>query len=104
MMSPHAMLEFIATRDYRLMRRVNRWSAPRWVRLWMICATRGGDGWLWYALLGALLPHRASLLGQAAAAGSVFVPVRSHDYGVRGGDTVSAVLSRASHRRFVLRV
>jgi undecaprenyl-diphosphatase len=55
MMSPHAMLEFIATRDYRLMRRVNRWSAPRWVRLWMICATRGGDGWLWYALLGALL-------------------------------------------------
>lgn len=37
------------------MRRVNRWSAPRWVRLWMICATRGGDGWLWYALLGALL-------------------------------------------------
>jgi undecaprenyl-diphosphatase len=49
------MLEFIATRDHRLMRRVNRWSAPQWVRLWMICATRGGDGWLWYALLGVLL-------------------------------------------------
>jgi undecaprenyl-diphosphatase len=44
------MLEYIATRDHRLMRRVNRWSAPRWVRLWMLCATRGGDGWLWYAL------------------------------------------------------
>lgn len=44
------MLEYIATRDHRLMRRVNRWSAPRWVRLWMVCATRGGDGWLWYAL------------------------------------------------------
>lgn len=32
------------------MRRVNRWRAPRLVRLWAICATRGGDGWLWYAL------------------------------------------------------
>ena len=30
------------------MRRVNRWPAPRWIRVWMICATRGGDGWLWY--------------------------------------------------------
>ncbi len=32
------------------MRRVNRWRAPRWMRLWMIAATRGGDGWLWYAM------------------------------------------------------
>lgn len=44
------MLEFIASRDHRLMRCVNSWSAPRWVRLWMIAATRGGDGWLWLAL------------------------------------------------------
>ncbi|MGA8581868.1 MAG: phosphatase PAP2 family protein, partial [Bryobacteraceae bacterium] len=36
------------------MLRVNRWPAPRWIRVWMICATRGGDGWLWYAL-GAML-------------------------------------------------
>jgi undecaprenyl-diphosphatase len=49
------MLSFIAARDHRLMRKVNRWSAPRWVRLWMICATRGGDGWLWYAMLAAVL-------------------------------------------------
>jgi undecaprenyl-diphosphatase len=45
-----SMLTFIALRDQRLMRRVNRWPAPRWIRLWMLCATRGGDGWLWYAL------------------------------------------------------
>ena len=32
------------------MRQVNRWRAPRWLRLWMIAATRGGDGWLWYAM------------------------------------------------------
>lgn len=50
----HAMLEFIVTRDHRLMRRVHRWRAPRWVRLWMICATRGGDGWLWY-LMGLVI-------------------------------------------------
>jgi len=45
-----AMLDFIHHRDHRLMRRVNRWPAPRWVRLWMMAATRGGDGWLWYAM------------------------------------------------------
>ncbi len=48
------VVEFIEVRDHQLMRRVHRWRAPRWVRLWMICATRGGDGWLWY-LLGAVL-------------------------------------------------
>ncbi len=31
------------------MSRVNRWPAPKWLRVWMIAATRGGDGWLWYA-------------------------------------------------------
>src|SRR5216684_2769713 len=41
---------YIDTRDQDLMRRINRWRAPRWVRLWMIYATRCGDGWLWYAL------------------------------------------------------
>ena len=48
------VLEFIAARDYKLMRRVHRWPAPRWIRVWMICATRGGDGWLWYAM-GAII-------------------------------------------------
>jgi len=32
------------------MRRANNWFAPRWVRWWMIGATRAGDGWLWYSL------------------------------------------------------
>jgi undecaprenyl-diphosphatase len=45
-----AMLSYIAHRDHTLMRRVNRWHAPRWIRVWMVCATRGGDGWLWYAM------------------------------------------------------
>lgn len=42
--------EWIVTRDHRVMRRVNRWTPPRWLRLWMVAATRGGDGWLWYAM------------------------------------------------------
>jgi undecaprenyl-diphosphatase len=46
---------FIESRDHRLMRRVNRWSAPMWIRMWMLAATRGGDGWLYYGLAVALL-------------------------------------------------
>ena len=46
----NTMLTYIARRDHTLMRHVNRWHAPRWIRVWMICATRGGDGWLWYAM------------------------------------------------------
>lgn len=33
--------------DFNIMHRLNRWRAPRWVRWWMLCATRAGDGWLW---------------------------------------------------------
>ena len=47
---PQHVLERIAIGDHTIMRRMNSWRAPRWIRLWMICATRGGDGWLWYAL------------------------------------------------------
>ena len=41
---------YIERRDQRLMRRMNRWRAPRWIRIWMIAATRLGDGWIWYGL------------------------------------------------------
>jgi undecaprenyl-diphosphatase len=45
---------FIENRDHRVMRRMNRWKAPRWIRFWMLAATRMGDGWIWYGL-GAML-------------------------------------------------
>ncbi len=52
------------------MRRVNRWPAPRWVRVWMLAATRGGDGWLWYAMgLFILALGGASRFRALAAAG-----------------------------------
>jgi undecaprenyl-diphosphatase len=38
------MLSIISSGDQRVMRRVNRWKPPRWIRLWMILATRAGDG------------------------------------------------------------
>jgi undecaprenyl-diphosphatase len=44
------MLNYITIGDHCLMRRINRWHPPRWIRVWMICATRGGDGWLWYGM------------------------------------------------------
>ena len=41
--------------DHSVMRRANNWEAPHWVRLYVISATRGGDGWLWYAMGLAIL-------------------------------------------------
>ena len=34
--------------DYFLMHRLNRWRPPRWIRIWMLAASRAGDGWLWW--------------------------------------------------------
>lgn len=71
--------DFIEVRDHRIMRKVHRWSAPQWIRLWMICATRCGDGWLWYGLAILVLlfggPERFAAVGSsfsAASAGIVF--------------------------------
>ena len=43
-------LSWVSIHDHRLMVRVNHWHPPKWLRLWMLAATRGGDGGLWYAL------------------------------------------------------
>jgi undecaprenyl-diphosphatase len=74
-----ALLRLIASRDHALMRRVHRWPAPKWIRLWMICATRGGDGWLWYAmavsifLFGGAARYRALAASGAAAGISIAI-------------------------------
>jgi len=41
---------FIKHNDLRLMRRVHRWPAPRWLRHGTVLISRLGDGWVWYAL------------------------------------------------------
>ncbi len=62
----------IQSSDHRLMKRVHHWPAPRWFRIFMTCATRLGDGWLWYAI-GIVLaffggPLRFSAIGAAGSA------------------------------------
>ena len=57
-------LSWVATRDHRLMVRVNHWRPPKWLRLWMLAATRGGDGWLWYALGLAVALYEAATLSR----------------------------------------
>src|SRR5258706_1043412 len=63
---------YIDRRDHRVMRRMNRWRAPRWFRIWMIVATRRGDGWIWYGLGLMLLayggPQRFSAIGPPGSA------------------------------------
>jgi undecaprenyl-diphosphatase len=64
-----AVSHYLLWADERLMRRVNRWYAPRWLRLWMIAATRAGDGWLWWGMaLIVLLFGGAERLEAIAAA------------------------------------
>ncbi len=70
---------FIERRDHRLMRRMNRWRAPRWIRIWMIAATRLGDGWIWYSTAILLLlfggPQRFAAVASAALASVVGIAV-----------------------------
>ena len=76
---PVAMLNYISRRDHGLMRKVNRWPAPRWIRLWALCATRGGDGWLWYGMGAVILlfggPMRFAAVGAAALAAAAGIAI-----------------------------
>lgn len=78
-MTLNGTIGFITHHDMRLMHRLQRWRAPRWVRLWMICATRGGDGWVWYGQALALLvfggPSRAAAVASASLASALGILV-----------------------------
>ena len=47
MIAAMAVLTFIRAQDHRLMQRMSGWRPPRWFRVWMLLASRLGDGWLW---------------------------------------------------------
>jgi undecaprenyl-diphosphatase len=70
-MTRASVLTYITHRDHSLMRRVNAWRAPRWIRVWALCATRGGDGWLWYSLGLMILLFGGDLRLHALAAGAL---------------------------------
>lgn len=62
-------VSILSAPDYQLMRRVNRWRAPRWVRWWSIGATRAGDGWLWsFCGVALLASHDADRYAAVVAA------------------------------------
>jgi undecaprenyl-diphosphatase len=69
--APRAVAGFIAARDHLVMRLANGWRPPRWFRLWMVCATRGGDGWLWYAIGAYMLIFGGSRRRAAVAAAAL---------------------------------
>jgi len=49
-----SVLALVVASDDRLLGRVLGWRLPRWVRVWMLAASRLGDGWLWLAAALAL--------------------------------------------------
>ncbi len=73
------ILGYLAASDHRLMRKVNRWTPWKWLRIWMLGATRAGDGWLWYGTgLGVLLfggAERWRAIAAAAAAAAAAIAV-----------------------------
>ncbi len=84
------MLQLIAIGDHKLMRKVNKWPAPKWVRLAAIVATRAGDGWLWYLTgLSILLFGGEERFTATAAAGSA----------AAGGAGLFVLLKKVSGRK-----
>jgi undecaprenyl-diphosphatase len=73
------MLSYISSRDHNLMRRLNGWRPPRWVRVWMTLASRVGDGWLWWTIGLILLvfggAQRFRAVGAAALSEAVSATV-----------------------------
>jgi len=69
------MIRLIAAGDRKIMRRLNQWEAPHWIRKWTILASRAGDGWLWSAIALILLLFGGPRRFDALAAGCVAVGI-----------------------------
>ena len=80
----NGVLALVAASDDRFATRMRGWRPPRWFRLFMLWATRLGDGWGWIALFAVLLlgahAYREVLTGCLAAslAGAAFVLLKRH--------------------------
>lgn len=92
------VLAYVTASDMLVSGRLSAWRPPRWFRLWMLGATRLGDGWIWLFTGIALLATggpcwRALALGAVAAGlgNAVLVPLKRRfrrkrpcDYGLCG--------------------
>jgi undecaprenyl-diphosphatase len=76
--------------DYFLMYRLNRWRAPRWIRVWMLAASRAGDGWLWWCCGLTVLASNDGRSPQALAATA---------FAVVAGIVIFKILKHATGRR-----
>jgi undecaprenyl-diphosphatase len=83
------MIRMIAAGDRKLMRRVNHWLPPRWIRTWMVFASRAGDGWLWSAL---------GLVVLSFGGGERFHAIEAAAGAVLGGLATFFVLKRVTGR------
>jgi undecaprenyl-diphosphatase len=66
-----SVLHYVTTSDDRLSGALLEWRPPRWVRAWMVTASRIGDGWLWplaVALLVTSSSRGVLMAGVVAAA------------------------------------
>lgn len=65
-----SVLAYVLASDDRLSGRLLGQRPPRWVRIWMLAATRLGDGWLWL-LAAALLASSGDRGLRVLSAGAV---------------------------------
>jgi undecaprenyl-diphosphatase len=76
-MTVATMFNFIAVGDHKLMRKLNSWSAPQWIRWWAVAATRAGDGWLWsfFGVLVLLFGGKARFAALASAGSAAVIGI-----------------------------
>ena len=65
-----SVIGYVVASDDRIFGRLLEWRPPRWIRVWMLWASRLGDGWVW-PLTAALLAASGNRGLQVLAAGLV---------------------------------
>ena len=97
-----SVLAYVLASDDRLTGRLLEWRPPRWVRVWMLAATRLGDGWLWLgtAVVLAVSGHRGlrGRVGRRPRGGPTRGPGRSPGSRRRGRAGASAGIAATAHR------
>jgi undecaprenyl-diphosphatase len=69
-----SVFAYVLASDDRLTGRLLGWRPPRWIRLWMLSATRLGDGWIWLLAAAILLAsgnRGLQVLGGGAVAAAI---------------------------------
>jgi undecaprenyl-diphosphatase len=84
------VLSYVSDNDFRVSGLLFAWTPPPWFRLWMLGASRLGDGWLWLLTGVLLLLGGSSLCLRTLAAVAVAMGI---------ANSALVVLKRRFHRR-----